>query len=88
MVDIKFWNFSKRLGVTEQPLEVLMLGLQPTDSESEVETAVGNFPGGPVVKNLPCNAGDESLIPGWGTKIPQAWEQLRPCTTNCTGHML
>ena len=25
-----------------------MLGLQPTDSESEVETAVGNFPGGPA----------------------------------------
>ena len=32
---------------------------------------IGNrdFPGGPVVKNLPCNAGDAGLIPGWGTKI-------------------
>ena len=27
----------------------------------------GDFPGGPVVKNLPCNAGDEGLIPGRGT---------------------
>ena len=28
---------------------------------------IGNrdFPGGPVVKNLPCNAGDAGLIPGW-----------------------
>ena len=31
-----------------------------------------HFPGGPVVKNLPCNAGDVRSIPGWGTKIPYA----------------
>ena len=30
----------------------------------------GDFPGGPVVKNLPCSAEDTGLIPGWGTKIP------------------
>ena len=24
------------------------------------------FPGGPVVKNSPCNAGDTGLIPGLG----------------------
>ena len=35
-----------------------------------------DFPGGPVVKNLPCNAGDVGSIPGWGTKIPRATEQL------------
>ena len=35
-----------------------------------------DFPGGPVVKNLPCNAGDASLIPGLGTKIPHAAGQL------------
>ena len=29
------------------------------------------FPGGPVVKNLSCNA-----ILGWGTKIPHADKQL------------
>ena len=32
-----------------------------------------------MVKNLPCNAGDAGLIPGWGTKIPHAVEQLSPC---------
>ena len=31
-----------------------------------LNTAPGGFPGGPVVKNLPCNAGDTSLIPGPG----------------------
>ena len=29
-----------------------------------------------MVKNLPSNAGDTSLIPGWGTKIPHASGQL------------
>ena len=35
-----------------------------------------DFPGGPVVKNLPFNARDVELIPGPGTKIPHAVEQL------------
>ena len=29
-----------------------------------------DFPGGPVVKNLPSNAEDMGLIPGRGIKIP------------------
>ena len=29
-----------------------------------------------MVKNLPSSAGDTSLIPGWGTKIPHAAGQL------------
>ena len=29
-----------------------------------------DFPGGPVVKNLPSNAGDMGSIPVWGTKMP------------------
>ena len=35
-----------------------------------------DFLGGPVVKNLPSNAGDVGSIPGWGTKIPHAKRQL------------
>ena len=35
-----------------------------------------DFTGGPVVKNLPSNAGDEGSVPGWGTKIPHAVGQL------------
>ena len=37
-----------------------------------------DFPSGPVVKNLPCNAGDAGLIPVWGTEIPQSAEQPSP----------
>ena len=40
-----------------------------------------DFPGGPVVKNPPSNAGDVGLIPGQGTKIPHATGQLSPRTT-------
>ena len=32
-------------------------------------------------KNLPANAADMGVIPGWGTKIPQAAEPLNPRTT-------
>ena len=42
--------------------------------------AMRDFPGGPVVKNTPSNAGDVGSIPGWGTKIPHAAGQLSPRT--------
>ena len=41
----------------------------------------GDFLGGPVVRNKPCNAGDADLIPGGVTKILHAMEQLSPCAT-------
>ena len=40
-----------------------------------------DFPGGPVVKNPPSNAGDVGSIPGRGTKIPHALGQLSPHAT-------
>ena len=40
-----------------------------------------DFPGGPVVKNPPSNAGDASSIPDRETKIPHAAGQLSPHTT-------
>ena len=33
-----------------------------------------------MVRNLTCNAGDTGLIPGLGTKIPHASEQVSPHT--------
>ena len=51
---------------------------------------MGPPPGGPVVKNPPTNAGDADSIPGQGTKIPHATEQLslnatttKPANHNC-----
>ena len=41
----------------------------------------GDFPGGPVVKNLPSNAGDVGSITGRGTKIPHAAGQQSLRTT-------
>ena len=43
--------------------------------------SIGDFPGGPVVKNPPSSAGDLGSIPGRGTKIPHAAGQLSPDTT-------
>ena len=34
-----------------------------------------------MVNNAPYNAGDVGSIPGQGTKILHAMEQLSPCTT-------
>ena len=39
-------------------------------------TRIWGLPGGPGVKNSPCNAGDVGVTPGQGTKIPHAMGQL------------
>ena len=41
---------------------------------------VRDFPGDPVVKNLPSNAGDTDSIPGQGTKISHVVGQLSLCS--------
>ena len=46
----------------------------------------GDFPGEPVVKNLPSNAGDVGSIPGQGTKIPHASGQLNPGALELSHH--
>ena len=38
----------------------------------------GDFPGDPLVKNLPSNARDPSLRPSWGIKVLHAVEQVSP----------
>ena len=45
------------------------------------ENRVVDFPGGPAVESLPCNAGNTNSIPGPGTKIPYVARQLSPHTT-------
>ena len=41
-----------------------------------------DFSGGPVVKNLPSNAGDMGSIPGRGTKSPRATTREKPMCRN------
>ena len=48
-----------------------------------IKTWLRDFPGDPVVKNPPSNAGDVGSIPGWGTKIPHAMGQLSLQATTC-----
>ena len=47
---------------------------------------IWDFPGGPVVKNLPCSVGDVGSIPGQGTKIPHVLEQLNLCAAPTERH--
>ena len=37
-----------------------------------IKSELRDFPGGPVIKTSPSNAGDAGSIPGWGAKIPHA----------------
>ena len=39
-----------------------------------------------MVKNLPCITRNTGSIPGWGTKIPHALEQLGPDATATKAH--
>ena len=48
---------------------------------------LGDFPGCPVVKKSPCDAGDAGLIPGWRAKIPHASKQLSPCASTAEARM-
>ena len=66
-------------------LHIIPLWMQPFFTQQKLKEKIkekdkekwgGAFPGGPVVKNLPSNARDEGLIPGGGTKMPQATGQL------------
>lgn len=40
----------------------------------------GGLAGGPVTKNLPCNA-DRGSIPDRGTEVPHDTKQLSSCAT-------
>ena len=54
------------------------------EREKQKKCKLGDFLVGPGIKNSPPNVGDMGLIPGWGTMIPHALEQLSPHTTSKT----
>ena len=49
--------------------------------EHDAKSSSQDFTGGPLIKNLPCNAGDVGLTSGQETKILYAMGQLSPCAT-------
>ena len=48
------------------------------ETSSKYKVLLRDFPSDSVVKNPPFNVGDMGLIPGQGSKIPYALEQLSP----------
>ena len=75
----------KHAGIYQKYTIQTSLHLRATETDS-LAVEPWDFPGGPVVKNLPCNAGDVGSIPGQGTKIPHDTKQLSLCTTMKTQH--
>ena len=65
-----WWTTDPRVAELDMTEETYHAGIQ---------AACGAYPGGSVVKNLPANARDPGLVPGWRTKIPHAVEQLGLC---------
>ena len=53
--------------------------MQQTEPKMNNIQYLWDFPGGPVVKNLPRRAGDTGSIQCQGSKIPGALEQLSLC---------
>ena len=67
-----FFFPKKDIGKLEQRHTDIMLPLNKSGFLSEclsvsvLKKSLQDFPGGPVVKNLPANAGDTGSIPGLG----------------------
>ena len=66
------WPKSKR----QDQKPSLVAPANPAHSLGSCEGSLGDFLGGPVVKNLPCNTVNMGSIPGWGTEIPHAMKRL------------
>ena len=60
--------------------------LSTSSAIRSVKSLLRDFPGGPVIKNLPASAGDTGSTPGLGTKIPHAAGQLSLCATTLSPH--
>ena len=51
-------------------------GRRMSGTRQGLQRKLADLPGGPVVRNLPCNARDAGSIPGQGTRIQQVAGQL------------
>ena len=63
------------------PVAACNLTTRNTTTKNITKEKGWDFPGGPVIENLPSNAGDPGSIPGQVTKIPHATGQPSPCDT-------
>ena len=89
-----FWRIleiKRNVNLNNTKREPVVCSHSPISAGAPINTCLGkkktntkrDFPGGPVVKNPPSNAGDVGSIPGRGTKIPHTTGQLslRAATT-------
>ena len=59
-------------------LTVTLKNIRSLTSSTDQKLRLKDIPGGPVVKNSPCDAGNTGSSPGQGPEFPHAVEQLSP----------
>ena len=62
--------------------EILLNTIKMVKIQLNLKNENKDVPGGPVVKILPCNVGDMSLIPGWELRS-QKPQSNKPTCRNC-----
>ena len=75
----KIWD-----GFLSKKIQVFLTGIAKVQSFVQYtffRNSYEDFPGGPVIKTSPSNAGDKDSIAGWRTKIPHAAGQWSPGPT-------
>ena len=88
----EWWRHFKRSWITKQHTRSIhrshlgVYKLAMSKPKNEIKKTIPGLPGGPVVNNPPCNAGDVGSIPGRGTKIPHAAEHLSLSSLQPTCH--
>ena len=65
-----------------EPVVLKVVIPRPAAPGNVLEMQDWDFPGGPVVKNPPCSAGEVGLIPGQGTKIPTCYRVTKRARCN------
>lgn len=67
------WNVDNDFYTTVSASELLMTVKKMQNLQTALKLAVWGCPGGPVVKNVPCNARDTGSVPGSGrSHVPQS----------------
>ena len=61
-------------------LTIFCIGYKSTSPKLDT-----SFPGGSVVKDLPANAGEADLIPGWGKYLGEGKGKVKYC---CLGNLM
>ena len=64
--NLRYADDTTLMAESEEELKSLLMKVKEESERAGLKLNIQNFPGSPVVKNLPANAGDMGSIPGLG----------------------